>query len=72
VNDRCCEKAAKVQNRGWYFDLLLMEKHRLKDSTGMTPVIPLVYALDFQLDRIFAEGSGRALCPSRCDVSARV
>lgn len=56
VNDRSMEKAAKVQNRGWYFDLLLMEKHRVKNSTAMTPVIPLVYALDFQLDRILAEG----------------
>ncbi len=56
VNDRCLQKAEKVANRGWYFDLLLLEKHRLKDSTGMTPVIPLVYALDFQLDRILAEG----------------
>ena len=56
VNDRCLEKAEKVQNRGWYFDLLLMEKHRVKNSTAMTPVIPLVYALDFQLDRILAEG----------------
>jgi len=56
VNDRAMEKAAKVQNRGWYFDLLLMEKHRVKNSTAMTPVIPLVYALDFQLDRILAEG----------------
>jgi len=56
VNDRAMEKAAKVQNRGWYFDLLLMEKHRVKNSTAMTPVISLVYALDFQLDRILAEG----------------
>jgi len=56
VNDRAMEKAAKVQNRGWYFDLLLMEKHRVKNSTAMTPDISLVYALDFQLDRILAEG----------------
>lgn len=56
VNDRAMEKAGRVENRGWYFDLLLMEKHRIKNSTAMTPVIPLVYALDFQLDRILAEG----------------
>ena len=56
VNDRAMEKAATVKNRGWYFDLLIMEKHRLKDSTAMTPVLPLVFALDFQLDRILAEG----------------
>ncbi len=56
VNDRALEKAAAVENRGWYFDLLLMEKHRVKNSTAMTPVISIVYALDLQLDRIFAEG----------------
>jgi predicted phosphoserine aminotransferase len=56
VTDRCLEKAEKVSNRGWYFDMLLMEKHRVKNSTAMTPVIPLVYALDFQMDRILAEG----------------
>ena len=56
VNDRAMAKAATVENRGWYFDLLIMEKHRVKNSTAMTPVIPLVYALDFQLDRIFDEG----------------
>lgn len=56
VNDRALEKAAAVENRGWYFDLLLMEKHRVKNSTAMTPVISIVYALDLQLDRIFTEG----------------
>lgn len=56
ASDRAMKKAESVQNRGWYFDLLLMEKHRLKDSTPMTPAMALIYALDFQLDRIFAEG----------------
>ena len=57
VTDRCLEKAATVNNRGWYFDLLLMEKHRIKNSTAMTPAVSLVYALDFQLKRIM-EGEG--------------
>jgi aspartate aminotransferase-like enzyme len=56
TSDRAMKKAESVTNRGWYFDLLLMEKHRLKDSTPMTPVMPLIFALDVQLDRIFAEG----------------
>ena len=56
VTDRCLEKAKTVENRGWYFDLLLMENHRVKNSTAMTPVVSLVYALDFQMDRIMAEG----------------
>lgn len=56
VSDRAMKKAESVENRGWYFDFLLLEKHRLKDSTPMTPVMPLIYALDVQLDRIFEEG----------------
>jgi predicted phosphoserine aminotransferase len=56
ANDKAMKKAESVSNRGWYFDLLLMEKHRLKDSTPMTPCMALIYALDVQLDRILAEG----------------
>jgi aspartate aminotransferase-like enzyme len=56
VNDRAMARAADVPNRGWYFDFLLLEKHRNKDSTPMTPAMSLVFALDFQLDRILAEG----------------
>jgi predicted phosphoserine aminotransferase len=56
VSDRAMEKAKSVENRGWYFDLPRMEKHRLKDSSPATPAMSLIYALDFQLDRILAEG----------------
>lgn len=56
VSDRALEYAAQVPNRGWYFDLLLLEKHRLKDSTPATPALSLIYALNLQLDRILAEG----------------
>jgi predicted phosphoserine aminotransferase len=56
VSDRAMEKAKSVENRGWYFDLLRMDKHRLKDSSPATPAMSLIYALDFQLDRILAEG----------------
>jgi aspartate aminotransferase-like enzyme len=56
VSDRAMEKAGKVENRGWYFDLVRMEKHRLKDSSPATPAMSLIYALDLQLDRILEEG----------------
>jgi len=56
VSDRALEKAKTVENRGWYFDLVRMEKHRLKDSVPATPAISLIFALDHQLDRILAEG----------------
>jgi aspartate aminotransferase-like enzyme len=56
VSDRCLERAEKVENRGWYFDILRLEKHRIKNSTPMTPSISLIWALDAQLDRMLAEG----------------
>jgi len=56
VSDRAMKKAERVENRGWYFDLVRMDRHRLKDSTPATPAMSLIYALDKQLDRIFAEG----------------
>lgn len=56
VSDRAMTKAETVENRGWYFDLLRMEKHRLKDSSPATPAMSLIFALDLQLDRILAEG----------------
>ena len=56
VNDRAMARAAEVPNRGWYFDYLLLEKHRLKDSTPMTPAMSLIFALDYQIDRMLAEG----------------
>ncbi|MBT3389875.1 MAG: alanine--glyoxylate aminotransferase family protein [Chloroflexi bacterium] len=56
VSDRALERAASVKNRGWYFDLVRLEKSRLKNSTPATSAVSLVYALDYQLDRILAEG----------------
>lgn len=56
ASDRAMQKAEKVENRGWYFDLVRMEKHRLKDSSPATPAMSLIFALDHQLDRILAEG----------------
>ena len=56
VSDRAMKKAESVENRGWYFDLLRMEKHRLKDSSPATPAMSLIFALDLQLDRILSEG----------------
>lgn len=52
TSDRALEKAGKVPNRGWYFDLVRLEKHRVKDSTPATPAVSLIYALDYQLKRI--------------------
>ena len=56
VSGRALERAATVPHRGWYFDLLLLEKYHERDYTPATPAISLMYALDFQLNRIMAEG----------------
>lgn len=56
TSDRALARAEDVQNKGWYFDLPRLEKHRIKNSTPTTPAVSLIYALDFQLDRILAEG----------------
>ena len=56
VGDRALERAAEVPNRGWYFDLLLLEKYHQRDYTPATPAISLLYALDLQLGRMLAEG----------------
>jgi predicted phosphoserine aminotransferase len=59
VSDRALSYARMVPDRGWYFDLVRMEDHLLKDSTPATPALSLIYALDLQLDRILAEGLDR-------------
>lgn len=56
VSDRALAYAERVPDRGWYFDLVRLEKHRLKDSTPATPALSLIYALDYQIDRILEEG----------------
>ncbi len=56
TTDRALARAEQVPNRGWYFDLLRLENHRLKNSTPATPALSLIYALDTQMDRILTEG----------------
>lgn len=58
VSDRFFERAATVENRGYYTDFLMMKKY-IDDRGGQTPSTPnlaLYNALDFQLDRMLAEG----------------
>ena len=56
LSRRAAERAAKVPHRGFYTDLLrYRDKHR-EGGFITTPAIPLIYALDLQLDRVLAEG----------------
>jgi len=57
VSEKAIENAKKVQFRGVYFDILaiydmMMEKYQYPS----TPSLSHMYALDYQLDRILAEG----------------
>ncbi len=57
VSDRFLARAQDVPHRGWYFDLLLLEKYFSEGkTTPATPAIGLLYAADLQCDRMLAEG----------------
>ncbi len=58
VSDKALQKAKGVSERGYYFDLLLLVKYiRERDyQYPSTPALPHMFALDFQTDRILAEG----------------
>jgi predicted phosphoserine aminotransferase len=56
VSDRAIERAKTVEHRGYYFDYLVCLKSAEKDQTPITPSIPHIFALNKQLDDIFAEG----------------
>jgi predicted phosphoserine aminotransferase len=56
LSERAAERAKTVPHRGFYTDLLrYLDKHR-EGGFITTPAIPLLYALDVQLDRILGEG----------------
>jgi len=56
VSERAEARAAEVESRGWYTDLLrYLERHR-QGGPITTPAIPVAYALDLQLQRIAEEG----------------
>jgi aspartate aminotransferase-like enzyme len=56
ASERALEKAKKVENRGWFMDVLRMEDHHFKNTVPSTPAVSLFYALECQLDRIVKEG----------------
>lgn len=56
VSDRVLERATQVKNRGYYFDVLVMEESHQKNNTPATPPIALMFAADKQLDDVMAEG----------------
>lgn len=56
VSDSTLKKAEKIPNRGYYFDFLNFSKYWKKEQTPTTPAVSHIYALNYQLDKIFREG----------------
>ncbi len=56
ISDAVLERAAQIENRGYYFDFIEIDKNLQKNNTPSTPPIPLMYAADKQLDDVLAEG----------------
>ena len=50
------ERAAKIKDRGYYFDFLEFQKNAEQNMTPSTPSISHVYALASKLEDFFAEG----------------
>lgn len=56
ASNKALERCKTIEGRGYYFDFLEFAAADEKDNTPSTPCISLIYALDRQLERIFAEG----------------
>jgi aspartate aminotransferase-like enzyme len=53
------DRAAELNDRGYYFDLLEFKRNAEEFMTPSTPTIPHIYALRSKLDDIFSEGLER-------------
>ena len=58
VSEKAIQKSETLKTRGYYLDLLLLVKYIRERNYQhpFTPSIPHLFALDYQLDRIEAEG----------------
>ncbi|MFQ5690479.1 MAG: pyridoxal-phosphate-dependent aminotransferase family protein [Gemmatimonadota bacterium] len=56
ASERALSRAAEVEARGWYFDLLGFERRMESWQTPTTPAVSLIYALARQVERIREEG----------------
>ena len=57
VSKRALDRAAQVEGRGYYFDLIEFQKNHENGMTPSTPTIPHIYALKSKLEDIKAEGA---------------
>jgi len=58
ISEKALNAAAQVKNRGFYFDLLTLHEYVKKRNYQYpsTPAVSLMFALDYQLDKILEEG----------------
>jgi aspartate aminotransferase-like enzyme len=56
ASNRAFERAASINDRGYYFDFIEFRKNAENLMTPSTPVIPLIYALESKLNEILTEG----------------
>ena len=56
VGNRALEKSKDIPNRGYYFDFQLLAKAAAKNQTLVTPNIPHIMALNYQCEKLVAEG----------------
>lgn len=56
VSNRALKKSETVPDRGYYFDFQLMAKNAAKNQTLTTPNIPHIMALNYQCQKLVAEG----------------
>ena len=56
VSERAFQRAEQVEGRGYYFDFLEFRSNHAKGMTPSTPVIPLIHALNYTLQKIIKEG----------------
>jgi aspartate aminotransferase-like enzyme len=56
VSKEALKKSDKVQNKGWYFDFKVWEKHQKQQGTPMTSVIPQIAGLNRILKMIVEKG----------------
>jgi aspartate aminotransferase-like enzyme len=56
VSARALATAKTTPNRGYYFEFEEFAANDAKDNTPSTPCISLIYSLDHQLGKMFAEG----------------
>ena len=56
VSDRIIEKSKTAANKGFYTDFVKLKKNADDNYALTTPPVSLLYALDYQLDRILEEG----------------